>query len=223
MGKLIAIEGTDASGKQTQSELVLKKLTEKGIKARLVSFPMYQSKSSELVKMYLNGDFGTNPQDVNAYAASTFYAADRFASFRTDWGEDYNSDTVIIADRYVSSNIIHQASKLESGEEKKKFVKWLEDLEYGIYGLPVPNETIFLDMPSECAEKLMASRANKIDSGAKKDIHERNAEYMRKSHDHAAEIAKLCGWYTVKCADNGVIRTIDDINHEIMSIIENLK
>ena len=149
MGILIAIDGTDASGKQTQSELLYKRLTDNGIKARLISFPAYENASSALVKMYLAGDFGKDPSDVNAYAASVFYAADRFATYRTDWGKDYNDGVVIIADRYVSSNMIHQASKCADNAEKDKFIAWLEELEYGHFGLPRPDKVLFLDMPTE--------------------------------------------------------------------------
>lgn len=219
MGILIAIEGTDASGKQTQSELLYNAISARGARARVVSFPAYENDSSALVKMYLNGDFGTDPDDVNAYAASTFYAADRFATFRTDWGRDYDNNTVIIADRYVPSNIIHQASKLKTDKEKLDFISWLEELEYGIYGLPKPDITIFLDMPAECAGKLMADRANKIDNSSKKDIHERNAEYLKKSHDHAVHIADTCGWTHIMCTNENGIRTAEDIHKEIINII----
>lgn len=218
MGKLIAIEGTDASGKQTQSELVKKRLSEFGKDTRLVSFPAYENASSSLVKMYLNGDFGSKPNDVNAYAASTFYAADRFATFRTDWGNDYKDGTVIIADRYVPSNIIHQASKLND-DEKDNFINWLETLEYEIYGLPRPDLTVFLDMPTDCAAKLMAERANKIDNSEKKDIHESDVQYLKKSHDHALSVAERCGWLVIPCATNGIIRSIDEINDDIMEAV----
>ena len=115
MSKLIAIDGVDASGKQTHTELLCKKLEESGFEVLRLSFPDYESPSSTLVKMYLSGDFGTNPEDVNAYAASSFFAADRFASFRMKWKKDYEKkNTVIVADRYTSANMIHQASKLDS-------------------------------------------------------------------------------------------------------------
>ena len=212
MGILIAIEGTDSSGKQTQSELVYKKLTESGTAARLISFPAYNEPSSALVKMYLGGEFGENAADVNSYAAATFYAVDRFATFRKDWGRDYDAGTVIVADRYVPSNIIHQAAKITDWNEKIRFLDWLTELEYGHFGLPEPNVTIFLDMPYDAAARLMAERANKINNSETKDIHERDTEYMKKSHDNAVEISRLRGWKTVSCADGGRIRTIDEIN-----------
>ncbi len=221
MGILIAIEGTDSSGKQTQSEMLYKALCEKGIKTRLVSFPAYESDSSALVKMYLAGEFGTNPKDVNAYAASTFYAMDRFATFRKDWGKDYNDGTVIVADRYVPSNLIHQASKIDEQKEKDKFIKWLEELEYVNLELPRPDATIFLDMPTETAQKLMAERANKIDNSDKKDIHERNGEYLKKSYDNAKGIAEKLLWNVIPCADaDGNVRTISDIASDILAIAD---
>lgn len=222
MGILIAIEGTDSSGKQTQSELVYKKLIEQGVPARLISFPAYSEESSALVKMYLAGEFGSDPEDVNAYAAATFYAVDRFATYRRDWKKDYDNGTVIIADRYVPSNMIHQASKLPDNKEKQHFIEWLVKLEYGHFGLPVPDATIFLDMPTASALKLMKERANKIDNSDKKDIHERDAEYLKKSHDNALDIAKLRSWKTISCAEGDSIRTIDEINSEIMNTVNEI-
>lgn len=221
MGILIAIDGVDASGKQTQSQLVYEKLKSDGIAARLVSFPAYGSDSSILVKMYLNGEFGSKPEDVNAYAASTFFAADRFASFRRDWKKDYDSGYVIIADRYVQSNMIHQASKLRQ-DEKKQFIDWLYDLEYRVYGLPQPDITIFLDMPPEKAAELMAERSNKIDNSSSKDIHERSSEYLKASYDNALDIAGIFGWKHISCTDGERIRSIEDINHEILDIVTDL-
>ncbi len=219
MGILIAIEGTDSSGKQTQSELLYKKLCDEGINARLVSFPAYESDSSALVKMYLAGDFGNNPKDVDAYAASTFYAVDRFATFRKDWGMDYDNGTVIIADRYVPSNLIHQASKIDAVREKKEFIEWIDELEYNHLGLPRPNVTLFLDMPVDTAQRLMAARANKIDNSDKKDIHERDGEYLKKSYENAKGIADMLGWSIIKCADcEGNVREMSQIHEDILYI-----
>lgn len=221
MGILIAIDGVDASGKQTQSQLVYEKLKAEGIDVRLVSFPAYDSDSSVLVKMYLNGEFGSRPEDVNAYAASTFFAADRFASYRRDWKKAYDDGAVIIADRYVQSNMIHQASKLNQ-DEKQKFIDWLYDLEYRVYELPQPDITIFLDMPPKKAAELMAERANKIDNSTTKDIHERSSEYIQASYDNALSIAQAFGWKKVSCTYGENIRTIEDINDEIMVIVTDI-
>ncbi len=224
MGKLIAIDGVDASGKQTHTEMLYEKLLNAGYKAKRISFPAYESDSSALVKMYLSGAFGENPDDVNAYAASSFFAADRFASFRTEWINDYkNPDTIIIADRYVSSNMIHQASKINNPDEKEKFLKWLYELEFGIYQIPKPDITFFLDMPVEFAKKLMSERENKFDSSAVKDIHERNSDYLLKSYNNACEIAKKFEWKSIYCVLNNEIRSIENINDEMYRILkENL-
>ena len=216
MGVLIAIEGTDSSGKQTQSELLYKRLKDMGIKSRLISFPAYESDSSALVKMYLAGEFGNDPKDVNAYAASSFYALDRFATFRKDWGKDYDDGTVIIADRYVPSNLIHQASKIDDKAEKEKFIKWLDEFEYNILGLPRPDLVMFLDMPADTAAALMANRENKIDKSQNKDIHERNGEYLKKSYQNAKGIADSLEWNIVSCTDSsGNVRQISEISEDI--------
>lgn len=221
MGKLIAIDGVDASGKQTHTEMLCEKLKKAGYNIKRISFPAYENDSSALVKMYLSGAFGENPDDVNAYAASSFFAADRFASYRTEWINDYNNpDTIIIADRYVSSNMIHQASKIDDADEKEKFLKWLYELEYGIYQIPEPDITFFLDMPVEFAKKLMNDRENKFDSTAAKDIHERNSDYLLKSYNNACEIAEKFEWKTISCVSNGEIRSIDNINDEMYQILE---
>lgn len=220
MGKLIVIDGVDASGKETQTDLIAEKLKKEGKKVRKISFPAYQNASSTLVKLYLSGAFGSNPEDVNAYAASSFFAADRYATFKQDWGKDYaDKDTVIIADRYVSSNMIHQAGKLKTDAEKEEFMAWLDDFEYNKYGLPRPDLTIFLDMPPECGKNLMKERANKINGTDIKDIHERNSEYMSSSYITAVNAAKKYGWKCIRCEKDGRVRTVDEINDEIFAVI----
>lgn len=222
MGILIAIDGVDASGKQTQTELLKKRLVEDGKNIKAVSFPAYDNPSSTLVKMYLNGDFGEKPSDVNAYATSTFFAADRFATYRTDWGKDYNSGTIILADRYVSSNLIHQASKVDNSAEKDKFLTWLDDLEHNIYGLPRPDVTIFLDMPPEYGAMLMKDRANKSNGTDKKDIHESDFSYLETSYNNAVYVAERFNWKRVSCVKNGEIRSVEDIHNDIYSIIKEI-
>ena len=216
MGKLIAIDGVDASGKQTHAEILFEKLKNMGKKVRLVSFPAYDKPSSALVKMYLSGDFGEKPEDVSAYAASTFFAADRFSTYRTDWGKDYEDDTIIIADRYVSSNMIHQASKLKK-EERSEFLDWLDNFEYNIYSLPRPDVTIFLDMPPAFGAELMRERENKFSGESQKDIHERNKEYLKESYDNACFVAEKYNWQRISCVKDEKIRTIEEINEEIFN------
>lgn len=222
MGKLIAIDGVDASGKQTQTTLLLSRLQAEGRDVKMVSFPAYDKPSSTLVKMYLNGDFGDKPSDVNAYATSTLFAADRFATYRTDWGKDYRDGTIILADRYVSSNLIHQASKIDDLEEKQKFIAWLDSLEHEIYALPRPDVTIFLDMPPEHGAVLMRDRLNKSNGDEKKDIHESDLSYLQKSYDNAVFVAKECGWKHISCVNGSEIRSVEEIHEDIYSIIKGL-
>lgn len=222
MGKIIVIEGTDSSGKETQTKLLyerIKKIYEKTIK---ISFPNYDSPACEPVKMYLAGEFGTDASKVNPYPVSTMYAIDRYASFKKDWEKLYNDDYIIITDRYVSSNMIHQASKIQERAEKDKYLKWLEELEYEKMGIPRADKIIFLKMPTEKAKILMAERKNKITGENKKDIHEINEEYLKKSYNNACEISKKYLWEEIECVENDEIKSIEKINDEIFKKIENL-
>ena len=220
MGKLIIIEGTDGSGKQTQSQLLHDRLYNKGIKVKKISFPDYESPSSSLVKMYLNGDFGKDAQSVNAYAASSFYGVDRYASFKTKWEKEYENEYVIISDRYTTSNIVHQSSKIDDFEDKMKCINWIEDFEYNKLGIPSPDLVVFLNVPIEYTFNLMENRENKITGDKSKDIHESNKEYLIKSYNSAIELAKIKGWIIIDCVKNGKIRMIEDINDEIYRNIE---
>lgn len=223
MGILIAIDGVDASGKETHTNMLCEKLKNDGYEVMKISFPAYESPSSELVKMYLSGKFGDKPEDVNAYAASSFFAADRFASYRTQWREFYQKpNSVIIADRYTSSNMIHQASKIEDISEKNKFLEWLFELEFSVYEIPKPDMTVFLDMPVEYAKKLMQNRENKFDNTEVKDIHERNSEYLEKSYQNACHIAKKFSWKHIMCVNDNEIRPIDEINSQIYNEVKKI-
>ncbi|WP_074016120.1 thymidylate kinase [Fusobacterium massiliense] len=220
MGKIIVIEGTDSSGKETQTNLLyerIKKIYDKTIK---ISFPNYDSPACEPVKMYLAGAFGNDATKVNPYPVSTMYAIDRYASFKQYWEKMYNDDYIIITDRYVTSNMIHQASKLENNDEKNIYLNWLEDLEYDKNNIPRPDVVVFLNMPVETAKELMEKRKNKIDNSDKKDIHEVNIEYLKKSHSNATEIAKKYKWLEIKCVENNILKSIEDISDEIFKNIE---
>lgn len=215
-GKLYVIEGLDGSGKATQAELLFNRVTATGLPVRKVSFPNYRSDSSALVKMYLAGEFGKNPMDVNAYAASTFYAIDRFASYKSDWGKFYEQGGVIIADRYTTSNAVHQCSKLPEGEWAG-FLEWLFHFEYELLGIPAPDAVVYLEVDPEVSQKLMSSRYNGDES--KKDIHEKNIGYLIRSRKAAAYCAEHLGWKTVKCCENGQMRKIEDISNDISDIL----
>ena len=217
MGKLFVIEGTDGSGKATQVELLRKRLSEEGMNIRKISFPQYDSDSSALIKMYLHGDFGTNPSDVNPFAASVFYAVDRYASFAQRWGKDYNNGDIIIADRYTTSNAVHQAAKL-TGKEQIDFFQWLYGLEFGRMGLPKPDCVIYLDVPTHITERLMRKREH--DTNTKADIHEKASDYLRISRETGLKASAYYGWHVVNCAKNDELRTIQDIHEEVYSIVQ---
>ena len=194
MGKLVVLEGLDGSGKSTQLELLEKALAEKNVRFETVSFPAYNLPSCAPVKMYLNGEFGSNPNDVNPYAASTFYAVDRFASYKKNWGKAYESGSIILAGRYVTSNAIHQASKL-SKDEYEPFLNWLYDLEYNKIGIPKPDLVIYLNVPIEASQKLLSGRYSGDES--KKDIHEKDIKYLNNCRAAAEFVADKSGWSVV--------------------------
>ncbi len=217
MGKLIVLEGLDGSGKSTQLDILEKNLKNLGYNITTVSFPEYSEPSCEPVKMYLSGRFGTKPEDVNPYAASLFYAVDRFASYKTHWGNDYLSGKTILAGRYVTSNIIHQMSKLPESEYQN-FANWIYDLEFNKVGIPKPDLVIFLDMPNEVSAKLLLGRYSGDES--KKDIHERDAEYLKKCRNAASFAAKHLGWTVIPCAQNGNPRSIEEIANDILEKVK---
>lgn len=215
-GKLIVIEGLDGSGKSTQLGLLQKRINQE---VRFVKFPDYDSDSSALVKMYLVGEFGDKPGDVNAYAASAFYAVDRFASFKTDWGKDYLNGATILCDRYATSNAVHQAAKLADGE-RDAYLDWLYDFEFEKLGIPKPDAVIFLDMPIDVSQKLMTSRYEGDE--CKKDIHERDTAYLEHCREAALYAANRLGWSVVMCAENGQPKTREAISDEVYSIVSRI-
>lgn len=219
-GKLFVIDGTDGSGKQTQLQKLKERFEREGVDFKDVSFPNYESESSSLVKMYLNGDFGSNAQEISPYIASTFYAADRYATFKTKYEEYYNNGGIILADRYTTANMVHQAGKIKDDKEREKFLDWLWDFEFKLYGLPVPTQVFFLNMPIEYSEKLMKNRANKITHEEKKDIHERDKEHLKDAYNEACKLVKKYNWFEIKCVKDENIRTIDDIHEEIFKEIQ---
>lgn len=210
--KLIVLEGIDGSGKETQSNLLEKKLKEKGREVMHISFPDYESPSSALVKMYLKGDFGRNPEDVNPYAASLFYAVDRFASYRMKWKDFYEKGGIVIADRYTTSNMVHQMTKYEDEVKRKDFLSWLEKTEYGELELPRPDLVILLDIPLAVSENLVKERAKK---GGSMDIHEQHLDYLRKCHDAYRQLVALYHWKRIPCTEEGRLRSIEDIGKDV--------
>lgn len=213
-GKLFVIEGLDGSGKSTQIEQLKNKLGTEKIKQ--IKLPDYDSLSSTLVKMYLGGEFGKNPDDVNAYAASAFYAVDRFANYKLKWKENYDRGDIIISDRYTTSNAYHQATKIPR-ENWSEYFRWLEDFEYNLIKIPKPDVVIYLDMPIEISQKMMTARYSGDES--KKDIHESNIAYLNSCREAALVAAEEMGWNVIKCNNADEPRSIDEISNEIFDII----
>lgn len=217
MGKLIVFEGTDGSGKSTQFSLLKRRLEQEGTAFETLVFPQYSEPSSALIRMYLRGEFGSDPKDVNAYAASTFYAVDRYASFRKIWGAAYAQGKLILSDRYTTSNAVHQASK-EPESERPAFFEWLYDLEFHRFGLPKPDLVLYLDMPTELTEVLMRKRES--DTNTQADIHEKDMNYLRTCRKTGLEAAAFYGWTVISCAKDGQLRTVEDIHAEIYQRVQ---
>lgn len=217
--RLIVIDGLDGCGKSTQFELLAKKLSESGISCKPISFPEYDKASSTLVKMYLNGEISSSPSGVNAYAASSFYASDRYISYKLYWEKEYLDGDVILASRYVSSNAIHQMAKL-SENEWDSFLNWLDDYEYNRLGLPRPDKTIFLDMPLEVSRKLISSRYNGDET--KRDIHEADFSYLESCRRSALYASKKCGWEIIKCSDGEFPLSVETIADAIWKYVSEL-
>ncbi len=215
-GKLIVIDGLDGSGKSTQLELVQKKLEDMGVPVKTISFPDYESPSSALVKMYLNGEFSDNPDDINAYAASSFYAVDRYASYMKYWKDDYFSGKLILAARYVSSNAIHQMVKLDESEYDQ-YLEWLYDYEHKKLGLPPADKVIFLDMPTNISQKLLSKRYNGDES--RKDIHEAHVSYLENCRKTALYAANKLDWTVIQCSDGENPLAVEVISENVMKEI----
>ena len=212
MGKLSVLEGTDGSGKSTQFQRLTDRLSQEGRQFQKLVFPQYSEPSSALIRMYLGGEFGARPSDVNAYAASAFYSVDRYASYKKDWGQWYESGGLVVSDRYTTSNAVHQTSK-EPPEKQSDFLKWLYDFEYSKLGLPRPDLVVYLDVPTDFTEKMMRSREAATHTHA--DIHEQDLEYLATCRRTGRAAAEYYGWTVIGCVKNGAMRSIDDIHEEI--------
>ncbi len=212
MGKLIVLEGTDGSGKSTQFQRLTERLSREGRQFQKLVFPQYSEPSSALIRMYLGGEFGARPSDVNAYAASAFYSVDRYASYKKVWGQWYESGGLVVSDRYTTSNAVHQTSK-EPPEKQSDFLKWLYDFEYSKLGLPRPDLVVYLDVPTAFTEKMMRSREAATHTHA--DIHEQDLEYLATCRRTGKAAAEYYGWTVIPCVKDGAMRSIDDIHEEI--------
>ena len=218
MGKLIVIEGTDGSGKSTQFKLLTEHLAQDGQVFQKLVFPQYSEPSSALIRMYLGGEFGTKPTDVNAYAASAFYAVDRYASYKKGWGQWYEDGGLILSDRYTTSNAVHQASK-EPPEKQAEYLQWLYEFEYGKLGLPRPDLVIYLDVPTSFTERLLRQREQNTNTQA--DIHEQDMQYLATCRETGRAAAKFYGWQVIQCVEDGAMRSIESIHNEIYRLVRN--
>ena len=212
MGKLIVIEGTDGSGKSTQFRLLTGRLESEQVKFQKLVFPQYSEPSSALIRMYLGGEFGKSPSDVNAYAASAFYSVDRYASYRKVWGKWYEEGGLVVSDRYTTSNAVHQASK-EPEDKREDFLNWLYDFEYDKLGLPRPDLVIYLDVPTDFTEKMLRHRETETNTQA--DIHEQDMQYLATCRRMGRAAAEHYGWTVIRCVRDGAMRSMEDIHEEI--------
>ena len=212
MGKLIVIEGTDGSGKSTQFKKLTQRLEAEGKAFQQLEFPQYSEPSSALIKMYLGGEFGNKPSDVNAYAASAFYAVDRYASYKKVWGQWYENGGLVVTGRYTTSNAVHQASK-EPEDKQADFLKWLYEFEYDKMGLPAPDLTIYLDVPTDFTEKMM--RVREAETNTHADIHEQDLEYLATCRRTGKAAAAFYNWTVIQCVKDGRMRSVEDIHEEI--------
>lgn len=213
MGKgfMVVIEGTDGSGKHTQTSKIYERFLSEGKKVLMIEYPRYDSNSSALVKMYLGGEFGENAKEISPYIASSFYAVDRIADYLKHWKKYYDEGYIIVADRYTTANMVHQAGKISDREERIKLLDWVQDHEYNVLGLPKPNLVYFLSVSPEMNQNLMKDRE-------KLDIHEKDLNHLKDSYNNAVELAKIYDWKHIDCIKNGQMRTVDDIHQEIYDI-----
>lgn len=219
-GKLLVLEAGDGSGKATQTKMLRERLVAESRCVRQVEFPDYASPSSALVRMYLGGDFGERASEVNAYAASAFFAVDRYASFHTKWRADLEAGAIVLADRYTTANMVHQAVKIEDAAEREAFLAWLEDFEYEKLALPRPDLVLFLDMDPAVSRRLIAARA--AASGAARDIHERDEDYLVRCHRASVNLAARCGWQRIRCSEAGEPLSREAVHEKIYEAVRRI-
>ena len=216
-GKLIVFEGTDGSGKSTQFARLCQRVSEQGLEYEKLTFPQYSEPSSALIRMYLGGEFGDKPGDVNPYAASAFYAVDRYAPLKKVWGDHYEQGGLILTDRYTTSNAVHQTVKC-APEQREDFLRWLDDFEHEKLGLPRADLVIYLDMPTQMSVQLLRSRENQTNTQA--DIHEQDSEYLAQCRQCAGQAADMLGWKRVACLNGqGQLRSIEEIHEQIWGLV----
>jgi len=215
-GKLIILEGIDGSGKSTQYRLLCRRLAGEGRQFRELIFPRYDNDSSALIRMYLGGQFGEKPSDVNAYAASTFYAVDRIASYLTDWKAYYNGGGLILSDRYTTSNAVHQGAKVPA-EQQTAYLDWLYDFEFRLLELPKPDLVLYLAIDLETSQRQMAERQKRTHTTG--DIHEKDAAYLQSCLRSGDLACSHLGWRRVDCVRGGAMRSVEDIHQELYETV----
>lgn len=220
-GKLIVIEGVDGSGKATQTNNLFQRLKNESYNIMKLDYPRYDNESSLFVRKYLNGDFGKNAKEVSPYIASTFYALDRYVSYKEEYENFYNNGGIVIADRYATANMVHQAGKIDDVVQRDKFLDWLWELEFNTYKIPEPDMVFFLDIPIKYNEKLMGGRQNKDSERKAKDIHENDVHHLLDSYKNAVSLVGKYNWIRINCINNGNLRSIEDIHSEIYDIVKN--
>ena len=212
-GKLFIIEAGDGSGKETQTRLLAQRLIREGHRVRAVAFPDYEADASMPVRMYLRGDFGTQADEVNPYAASPFFAVDRYASYRMKRGQDYEAGTIILADRHTTSHMAHQGGQIRDAPERDALLDWIDDFEFNKLGLRVPDAVCCLDREPCAAERLLTARAQA--KGETPDIHERDADYLRRTHDAYVLLTARCGWVRIPSSADGAPLPIEEIHERL--------
>ncbi|MCQ2382026.1 MAG: deoxynucleoside kinase [Clostridia bacterium] len=219
--KFYAIEGTDGSGKKTQIKKLYDYLKNQGADVHIVSFPDYDSPSSAPIKMYLSGEFGDDPNVLDAFQASTLFATDRICKM-TKLLPTLKPDAIVLFDRYVQSNLLHQAGKIQGRKERENFARWLDDFEFNILKLPRTDKVIFLDLPANKAMELISQRGQlKIGDEYEKDIHEANYNHLSNAYNAGIEACELFGWSKIQCLnDFGEILTPDEIHEKIKTALE---
>lgn len=223
MGYIIVITGTDGSGKQTQTEKLFTRLKSEGYNIIKQDFPNYSSSSCAPVKMYLSGEFGESDMSLDAYQASSLFSIDRLCTYNKTLRDHYEQGGIIIFDRYVESNMLHQAGKIADIEARDQFLDWLDDFEFGKLKLPRADKIIFLDVPVDISLSLARAREG-LKNQSEKDIHENNTEHMYKAYESGKYVCNKYNWETIDCVKNGEMRTIDDIAEEIYNrVIADIK
>lgn len=212
-GKIIVFEGLDGSGKCTQSKLLFEYLKKRRENVHWESIPNYNSSSSSPIKMYLNKEITNNLYDINEYSTSSFFAVDRVINYFQTWKKIYENGSIIICDRYSTSNMIYQLAKTKKSKWDE-FLEWVEDYEYNKLTLPSPDMVIYLKVPIKISQDLIKKRSSP-------DLYESNKDFLKKCSEAADYSSKKFNWNVINCSQNGEkIDSIEEISEKIVNIVE---